>query len=204
MKRRVFTFLVIVCCFALLAIGGRAVVGSERLLLQRAITLRWQDVNDKPKKSESEEDTSDAYDSYSWERQWVSNEKVAELHLNRYHHPTLYSIAHHDLRTGVATLKHVPFSQQLEERYSDPVLSPDGQWLLWRGWGNGKEMNQVWNMTTSQHLSWPAGMDDYRHFTNYWLADSRHCLLFYQFQRSATRGMYFDLSGVSGNISGRV
>ena len=177
MRCRRFKVLALLLCFALLAIGVRVFLGGERLLLQHAVKLRLQDINDKPPHSIAQEYPASVHDSFSWDRQWTPNGEVAELHLNDYHDPTLYSIARHDLHTGATTNKTIPNSNQLEERYADPALSPNGQWLIWHTYGYGtNEAIHAWNAVTGQRLRWRVKDGDYRHFENHWLADNRHWL----------------------------
>lgn len=175
MKRRWFKILALLFCFMLLAVGVRVFYGGERLLLQRAVKLRLQDVKDKPANSIVKENSDESHDSFSWDRQWMPNGEVAELHLNDYHHPTLYSIARHDLHTGTTTIKTIPFGNQLEERYADPALSPNGQWLMWHTRLDGETVH-IWNTVAGQQLRWKVEEGDYRHFENHWLADNRHWL----------------------------
>lgn len=175
MKRRWFKTLALLLCFALLAVSVHVFFGGERLLLQYAVKLRLQDINDKPVKSENEEDMDADANGYTWKRQWTPNGEVVELYENGYHNPTPYSIARHNLHTGATTIKTVLFGDQLEERYADPALSPNGQWLMWHTYGYGtNEVVHVWNAVTGQQLRWKVEEGDYRHFENHWLADNHH------------------------------
>lgn len=162
MKRRVFTFLLVVCCFALLAGGVRAVVGSERLL-QRAVRL----------KITQKEETTEG--SYLWGHWWTPNNEMLEFHIEQGRKPAAFSLLRHNLHTGLVTTIPLRLGEGFMRRYSNPALSPDGKWLMWHN-EDAQDTVHVWNMATGQRLSWPTGGDDYRHFTNYWLADSRHWL----------------------------
>ena len=175
MKRRWFKVLALVFCFALLAVGVRVFFGRERLLLQHAVKLRLQDVKDKLVESANKDDMDADSDGYTWQRQWMPNGEVVEIHGNVHHNPTLYGIAHHNLHTGATTIKTVPFGNQLDERYADPALSPDGQWLMWYTIQN-EAIVYAWNAVTGQRLRWRVEHGDYRHFENHWLADNHHWL----------------------------